>query len=123
MAEWRPLGAPIRLGRAPLPRFEIRDEHSLQIISKRPTDAQHCLKVFPAWTCHNLALVGGMRDLVQVAADAPKLADGALESQQLVLRQRRKRPQVTSRQDGDVRGRRHPSRCRQLKSFQEYGHE
>jgi hypothetical protein len=25
-----------------------------------------------------LALVGGMGDLVQVAADAPKLADGAL---------------------------------------------
>jgi len=28
-----------------------------------------------------MALVGGMGDLVQVAADASKLADGALESQ------------------------------------------
>jgi hypothetical protein len=68
-----------RLGRAPLPGLEIRHEHPLQVISKRHTDAQHCLKVVPPGTGYKLALVGGMGDLVQVAADAPKLADGALD--------------------------------------------
>jgi hypothetical protein len=71
--------------------LEIRREHPLQVILKRRTDVQHCLKVVAPGTGHKLALVGGMGDLVQVAADAPKLADGALESQQLLFRQRRKR--------------------------------
>jgi hypothetical protein len=74
-------GIPVRLGRALLPRLEIRQEHPLQVISKRITDAQHSLKIVAPGAGHKLALVGGMGDLVQVAADAPKLADGALESQ------------------------------------------
>ena len=70
-----------RLSRALLPRFEIRHEHPLYAISKRSTDAQNCLKIAAAGTGHKLPLVGGVGDLVQVAADAPKFADGALENQ------------------------------------------
>lgn len=64
-----------------MPGLEIRQKHPLQAIAKRPTDAAHCLKVLAPGTDHKLALIGSMGDLVQVAADAPKLADGAIESQ------------------------------------------
>jgi hypothetical protein len=50
-----------------LPGLEIRHQDPLYVISKRSTDAQHCLKVAAPWTGHKLALVGGMGDLVQVA--------------------------------------------------------
>jgi len=67
------------LGRALLPRLEVRQKHPLQAIAKRPTDAEHCRKVVAPRTGHELALVGRTGDLVQVAADAPKLTEGALE--------------------------------------------
>jgi hypothetical protein len=44
-------------------------------------DAEHCLKVLAPGACHKPALVGRMGDLVQVAADAPKLTEGVLEGQ------------------------------------------
>src|ERR1700722_17877391 len=80
-----------RLGSALLPGLEIRQKHPLQAVAKRSTDAEHCLKVVAPGTGHELALVGRMGDLVQIAADAPKLTECALEGQQLLLRQRRKR--------------------------------
>ena len=67
------------LGRALLPRLEVRQKHPLQTIAKRPTDAEHCRKVVASRTGHELALVGRTGDLVQVATDASKLADGTLE--------------------------------------------
>jgi len=69
-----------------LPGLEVRQKHPLQAIAKRPTDAQHCLKVLAPGAGYKLALVGGMGDLVQIAADAPELADGAHESQYSALR-------------------------------------
>ncbi len=71
----------LRLGGTLLPGLEIRQEHPLHVIAKRHTDPQHCLKVVAPRARHKLALVGGMGDLVQVAADAPKLTKGALERQ------------------------------------------
>ena len=69
-----------RLGSALLPGLEIRQKHPLQAVAKRSTDAEHCLHVVAPGT-GELALVGRMGDLVQVAADAPKLTEGALEGQ------------------------------------------
>jgi hypothetical protein len=68
-----------RLRRALLPRLEVRQKHPLQTIAKRPTDAEHLSKVVAPRTGHELALVGRTGDLVQVAADAPKLTEGTLE--------------------------------------------
>jgi hypothetical protein len=78
---WRLEPRSERLGRTSLPGLEIRQQYPLYAISKRSTDPQHSLKVAAPGAGHKLALVGGMCDLIQVAPDAPKLADGALESQ------------------------------------------
>jgi hypothetical protein len=85
---------PVRglLGRALLPGLEVRQKYPLHTIAKRPTDAEHCRKVVAPRTGHELPLIGRTGYLVQIAADAAKLADGALEGQQLLRRQRRKRP-------------------------------
>ena len=62
------------------PRLQVRQKHPLQTIAKRPTDAEHRRKVVAPGTGHELALVGRTGDLVQVAADAPKLAEVRLRA-------------------------------------------
>ena len=101
--------APLRLGKPLLPGLKIHQEYSLHMVPKRPTDAQHRLKVIPARAGDYLALICGVGDLVQVAADAPKLGKGTLERQQLLFRQGRKQMQVSSSQHGNICGRSHPS--------------
>jgi hypothetical protein len=63
---------------------------------KRSTDAEHCRKAVAPSAYHKLALVGGTGNLVQVAANASEFRQGALEGQQLLLREWRQRPQVSS---------------------------
>ncbi len=63
-----------------MPRLEVRQKHPLQAIAKRPTDAEHCPNVVAPGTGHNLALVGRMGDLVQVAADASSSANARLRA-------------------------------------------
>jgi len=74
-----------RLGRALLRGLEIRQKHPLQAIAKRSTDAQHCHQVVAPRTYHKLTLIGGTGNLVQVAANAAELCQGALEGQQFLL--------------------------------------
>jgi|HubBroStandDraft_6_1064221.scaffolds.fasta_scaffold75568_4 hypothetical protein len=69
------------LARASLSRLKICQQRPLQAIAKRPTDAQHCHKVIAPRTGHKLTLVDGTGNLVQIAADASELRQGALEGQ------------------------------------------
>jgi hypothetical protein len=69
-----------RLGRALLPGLEIHRKQLLLVISKRITDAQHCLKVVAPRTARELALVGSMARVTQVSETIQKLSGGEVHT-------------------------------------------